>query len=132
VRIVVAGPRVPGAGDTLEPHAGALVAELRQRGHDVETVGLPSSGAASAAARAEAAAWRLLDLSSAGGRTVDLLIATGFPAYFARHPSKVAWLARQPNVPPALAALDARMRGECARVFTNVLYDPPPLEQLLG
>jgi hypothetical protein len=116
VRIVVAGPPAP-----------ALVAQLRDRGHEVESVELPSSGT-----RADAAAWRLLDLSSAGGRPVDLLIATGFPAYFARHPHKVAWLAGQAHVPADLAALDARMRGECARVFTNVLYDPPPLEQLLG
>jgi hypothetical protein len=130
VRIVVAGPRAHGADD-VDPQTQALVAELRQRGHEVETVGLPSSGVASRA-RAEAAAWRLLDLSTAGGRPVDLLIATGFPAYFARHPRKVAWLPRDVAVPPDLAALDTRVRGECTRVFTNVLYDPPPLEHLLG
>jgi hypothetical protein len=114
---VVAGPPAP-----------ALVAQLRERGHDVASVELPSG----ARARDDAAAWRLLDLSIAGGRPVDLLIATGFPAYFARHPRKVAWLARPVDVPADLAALDARMRAECAQVFTNVLYDPPPLEQLLG
>jgi len=127
VRIVVAGPRA----DDTDAQTASLVAGLRQRGHEVEAVSLPSSGTPEGA-RADAAAWRLLDLSAAGGRPVDLLIATGFPAYFARHPRKVAWLLREAEVPADLAALDARMRGECARVFTNVLYDPPPLDHVLG
>ena len=42
-----------------------------------------------------AAAWRLLDLSESNGRPVDLVIASKFPTYFARHPNKVAWLIHQ-------------------------------------
>ena len=44
---------------------------------------------------AQAAAWRLLDLSSSNGQPIDLLIATRFPTYFARHPRKVAWVIHQ-------------------------------------
>ena len=118
MRIVVAEPRVQ-----------ALVAGLRQRGHEVETVTLPFRGDP-ASVVGEAAAWRLLDLSTAGGRTIDLLIAAGFPAYFARHPRKIAWLIHQRDVPHDLTELDTRMRGECARVVTAP--DGAAVEQLLG
>jgi hypothetical protein len=44
---------------------------------------------------AHAGAWRLLDLSESNGRPIDLLVATKFPTYFARHPRKVTWLVHQ-------------------------------------
>lgn len=131
MRIVVAVARAPGVPDDAEPRVDTLVAELRQRGHEVETVTLPFHGASSTSL-AEASAWRLLDLSTAGGRAIDLLIATRFPAYFARHPRKVAWLLPQDDVPADLLELDARMRGECARVITAPVYHPQLVEQLLG
>ena len=40
-------------------------------------------------------AWRLLDLTAAGGKRVDLVIATRFPSYLVRHPRKVVWLVHQ-------------------------------------
>jgi hypothetical protein len=131
VRIVVAEARGPGVPDDAEPRVEALVAELRQRGHEVEAVTLPFHGATSTAL-AEASAWRLLDLSTAGGRAIDLLIAMGFPAHFARHPHKVAWLVPQQEVPAGLRELDARMRAECVRVITAPVYHPQLVEQLLG
>ena len=130
MRIVVAEARAPGSPES-EPTA-ALVRDLRQRGHDVETVTMPFGGGAQSGPLEQASAWRLLDLSTAGGRTIDLLIATGFPAYFARHPRKVAWLLHSHDVPPELAALDARIRAECARVLTGPVYDARLVEQLLG
>jgi hypothetical protein len=130
VRIVVAAARLPGAREP-EP-AAALVRELQQRGHDVETVTMPFGAGAQSGPLEQASAWRLLDLSTAGGRTIDLLIATGFPAYFARHPRKVAWLVHGHGVPPELGALDARMRAECARILTSTVYDARLVEQLLG
>jgi hypothetical protein len=130
MRIVVAEARAPGSRES-EP-TGTLVRDLRQRGHDVETVTMPFGSGAQNGPLEQASAWRLLDLSTAGGRTIDLLIATGFPAYFARHPRKVAWLAHSHDVPPALAALDVRMRAECARIVTAPVYDARLVEQLLG
>ena len=127
MRIVVAEPQAPGAG--AKPQVQALVAGLRQRGHDVETVALPFRGDPGTIL-AEAAAWRLLDLSTAGGRTIDLLIAAGFPAYFARHPRKIAWLIHELDVPHDLLELDTRMRRECTRVVTA--SDDAAVEQLLG
>ena len=139
MRIVVAETRVPWVRDGANLHAEALVTELRQRGHDVETVSLPFSGD-KGALLAQASAWRLLDLSSSNGSSIDVLIATRFPTYFARHPRKIVWLMHQHR--PAyelhgtpytdfgngdedmalrqrLIDLDNRMLGECTRVFTN-------------
>jgi len=44
---------------------------------------------------AQAAAWRMVDLSETNGDPIDLVIATKFPTYFVRHPRKVTWLFHQ-------------------------------------
>jgi hypothetical protein len=44
MRIVVAEARVPFTRDGAELHAQSLVAQLRGRGHDVESVTLPFNG----------------------------------------------------------------------------------------
>ena len=138
-RILVAEARVPFARDGAELHAHALVAELRRRGHDAESVALPFHAHKSELLD-QACAWRMLDLSSSNGRPIDLLIATRFPTWFARHPRKVAWVVHQHR--PAyelfgteysdftgsdndgrlrqqIIDLDSRMLGECARIVTN-------------
>ena len=117
MRIVVADARAPWTHDDAAAHMEQLVLQLRRSGHDVETVVLPANGRPEAL-RAEASAWRLLDLSASNSRPIDLLIATRFPAYFARHPRKVAWLLAETRLPEALADLDAQMLRECERVFT--------------
>ena len=108
-------------------------------------------------------------LPSSNGQPIDLLIATRFPTYFARHPRKVAWVIHQHRAAHELCGtpysdfehteadvglrrrpfeLDARMLGECRRVFANSnntarrlqtfngvaaegLYHPPPLADRL-
>jgi glycosyltransferase involved in cell wall biosynthesis len=168
-RIVVAETQVPFVRGGAELHVDALVEQLRRRGHDVEKVAIPFRPQPKSELLAQAAAWRLLDLSSSNGRPIDLLIATRFPSYFARHPRKVAWVIHQHRAAYELCGteysdfghseedvglrqrlieLDARMLGECRRVFTNArntanrlqkfngviaapLYHPPPLADRL-
>ncbi len=123
-----------------ELHVRALVDVLRHRGHDVDVVALPFRSQPKDELLAQAAAWRLLDLSSSNGEPVDLLIATRFPTYFARHPRKVAWVIHQHRAAYELCGtpysefehsevdvglrrklfeLDTRMLGECRHVFAN-------------
>ena len=123
-----------------EFHVRELVRHLRSHGHDAELVSVPFKWYPKAEILAHAAAWRLLDLSESNGRPVDVLIATKFPTYFARHPHKVAWLIHQYRAAYELAgtpfsdfdhteadvalrdrliALDTAMLGECRRVFAN-------------
>ena len=39
--------------------------------------------------------WRLLDLTRADGRPIDMVVATKFPSYVVRHPEKRVWLVHQ-------------------------------------
>ena len=139
-RIVVAEAQVPFVQGGAELHVRSLIDQLRARGYDVEKVALPFRAQPKSELLAQAAAWRLLDLSSSNGVPIDLLIATRFPTYFARHPRKVAWVIHQHRAAyelcgtqysdfeqveadvglrKRLVELDARMLRECRRVYTN-------------
>lgn len=139
MRIVVAEARVPFACDGAELHAQSLVAELRLRGHDAESVALPFHGRKSELL-GQACAWRMLNLSNSNARPIDLLIATRFPTWFARHPRKIVWLIHQhrpaydlygtlysdftdgeqdTQLRAQLTALDSKMFAESERIFTN-------------
>ena len=123
-----------------ELHVAALIEQLRQRGYEVEKVAIPFRGQPKSELLSQAAAWRLIDLSSSHGRSIDLVIATRFPTYFVRHPNKVAWVIHQHRAAyelvgtpysdfehdeadvglrKKLVELDTRMLGECRRVFAN-------------
>lgn len=123
-----------------EFHVRELVRQLRAHGHDTELVSVPFKWYPKDEILAHASAWRLLDLSEANGRPIDLVIATKFPTYFVRHPNKVAWLIHQYRAAYELAgtvfsdfqhtetdvalrerlvALDTEMLGECRRVYAN-------------
>ena len=39
--------------------------------------------------------WRLLDLTEADGKRIDMVVATKFPSYLVRHPEKRVWLVHQ-------------------------------------
>jgi glycosyltransferase involved in cell wall biosynthesis len=168
-RVVVAETQVPFVQGGAELHVRALVDQLQRRGYDVERVAVPFRPQPKSELLAQAAAWRLLDLSSSNGEPTDVLIATRFPTYFARHPRKVAWVIHQHRAAyelcgtpysdfeqteadvglrKRLVELDARMLGECRRVFANAqntanrlrrfngvaaqaLYHPPPLAERL-
>jgi glycosyltransferase involved in cell wall biosynthesis len=139
MRIIVAEARVPFARDGAELHARSLVTQLRHRGHDAESIALPFHGRKDDLLQ-EAAAWRMLNLSTSNARPVDMLIATRFPTWFARHPRKVVWLMHQhraaydlfatpysdftaseedAQLRARLTALDSKMFAECERIVTN-------------
>jgi glycosyltransferase involved in cell wall biosynthesis len=75
--------------------ADTLVAELRARGHEAESVSIPFKWYPGTRVLDQAFLWRLVDLTEADGRPIDCLIATKFPAYCVRHPNKVAWVLHQ-------------------------------------
>jgi glycosyltransferase involved in cell wall biosynthesis len=93
--ILVCRPQVPFVYGGAELVADDLVAELRARGHETETVAIPFKWYPGARVLDQAFLWRLLDLTEANGRPVDRVIATKFPAYCVRHPNKVAWVLHQ-------------------------------------
>jgi glycosyltransferase involved in cell wall biosynthesis len=152
-RIVVAETQVPFVRGGAELHVDALVEQLRKRQYDVEKVSIPFRPQPKSELLAQAAAWRLLDLSSSNGRPIDLLIATRFPSYFARHPRKVAWVIHQHRAAYELCGteysdfehteedvglrqrlieLDAHMLGECRHVFANARNTAKRLQKFNG
>src|SRR5437016_10247203 len=93
--VLVCEAQVPFVQGGAEYHVRELVVQLRAHGFDAEHVSVPFKWYPKDEILAHAAAWRLLDLSESNGRRVDLVIATKFPTYFARHPRKVGWLIHQ-------------------------------------
>jgi glycosyltransferase involved in cell wall biosynthesis len=138
--ILVCEAQVPFVTGGAEHHVRELVRELRRHGHEAEIVSVPFKWYPKDEILAHAAAWRLLDLTESNGRPIDLVIATKFPTYFARHPRKVTWLIHQYRAAYELAGspysdfahveddvalrdrlvtLDTAMLGECRHVFAN-------------
>src|SRR5262249_1308175 len=93
--VVVCEAQVPVVHGGAEIHVRELARELIARGYDTELVSVPFKWYPKSEILPHAAAWRLLDLSESNGRPIDLVIASKFPTYFARHPRKVAWLIHQ-------------------------------------
>jgi glycosyltransferase involved in cell wall biosynthesis len=137
--VVVCEAQVPFIRGGAEALSRELVREFRERGFDTELISLPFKWYPPEEVLAHAAMWRLADLSESTGRPIDLLIATKFPSYFARHPRKVTWLVHQHRAAyelvdtpysdvghqefdvalrDQLLALDTRMLGECTGLFS--------------
>ncbi|NLF26161.1 MAG: glycosyltransferase [Deltaproteobacteria bacterium] len=93
--ILVLGAKVPFTRGGQEVLVSTLCAELKKRGHEADTVELPLRMLPKESLLNQAALWRSLDLSEFGGKRVDLVIATKFPTYFAKHDCKVLWLVHQ-------------------------------------
>ena len=94
-RILVANAQVPFASGGAERHAAGLVRELRAAGHETELIQLPFKWYPRDRILTSALAWRLLDVSEANGKKVDLVIPLKFPSYLVKHENKVVWLVHQ-------------------------------------
>jgi glycosyltransferase involved in cell wall biosynthesis len=95
MRIAVCAPQVPFVHGGAEIVSERLVEELRARDHEAELVTVPFKWYPGERVLTQAFLWRLLDLGEAGGRPIDLVVATKFPSYVVRHPNKVVWLLHQ-------------------------------------
>lgn len=94
-RVAVCFSQVPFMRGGAELHVEGLCRALRGRGWAVEQIQLPFKWYPPQAILPHALAWRLIDLSESNGEPIDLLLATRFPSYLARHPNKVVWLLHQ-------------------------------------
>jgi glycosyltransferase involved in cell wall biosynthesis len=95
VNIAVCRPQVPFARGGAEIFTDELVRQLRERGHEAEIVSVPFKWYPGRRVLTQAFLWRLLDLTEADGRPIDMVVATKFPSYCVRHPNKVVWLLHQ-------------------------------------
>lgn len=94
-RIVICAAQVPFERGGAESLVEGLRRALLAAGHTVDVVSLPFKWYPKEQLLSSCLAWRLLDLTEANGRPVDMVIATKFPSYAVRHPHKVTWLVHQ-------------------------------------
>jgi glycosyltransferase involved in cell wall biosynthesis len=153
MRIAVCSAQVPFARGGTEVFVDDLVAELRKRDHEAELVTVPYKWYPGTRVLTQAFLWRLVDLTEAEGRPIDLVIATKFPTYAVRHPNKVVWLLHQfrqayeldrtelgqfSDSPEdratrrAVQALDRRVLGEASKLFTTSRNNQQRLEGSTG
>jgi glycosyltransferase involved in cell wall biosynthesis len=95
VNVAVCRPQVPFARGGAEIFTDRLVDELRVRGHEADIVSVPFKWYPGAQVLGQAFLWRMLDLTEADGKPIDLVIGTKFPSYVVRHPEKRVWLIHQ-------------------------------------
>ncbi len=94
-RILVLGVKVPFTHGGQEVLVATLVKQLRSRGHEADVIELPYNPLPKQNLVTQAAMWRALDLECFCGQKIDLVIATKFPSYYARHSRKSVWLVHQ-------------------------------------
>ena len=92
--VLVCEAQVPFVRGGAELCVSGLIDQLRRRGFRADRASIPFKWYPKEALPAQAAAWRMIDLSESNGEPIDLVIATKFPTYFVRHPNKVTWLGR--------------------------------------
>ncbi|HUS13291.1 MAG TPA: glycosyltransferase family 4 protein [Pyrinomonadaceae bacterium] len=95
MNVLICTTQVPFTTGGAEAHVEGLKRALIQAGHNTEVVALPFKWYPPAEIMRSALAWRLLDLSEANGKPVDLVIGMKFPAYLVAHPRKVLWIMHQ-------------------------------------
>ena len=93
--IAICTTQVPFTTGGAEAHVAGLQSALQKNGYEAEVVRLPFKWYPPAEIMRHALAWRLLDLSEANGRKIDLVVGMKFPAYVAPHENKVLWIMHQ-------------------------------------
>jgi glycosyltransferase involved in cell wall biosynthesis len=93
--VLICTTQVPFTTGGGESHVEGLRQALLEAGYNAEVSALPFKWYPPMEIMRGALAWRLLDLSEANGKPVDLVIGMKFPAYLAAHQKKVLWVMHQ-------------------------------------
>ncbi len=93
--VLICTTQVPFTTGGAESHVAGLRGALLEAGYDAEVVALPFKWYPPSEIMQSALAWRLLDLSEANGKSIDLVIGMKFPAYLVAHERKVLWIMHQ-------------------------------------
>jgi glycosyltransferase involved in cell wall biosynthesis len=95
MNILICTTQVPFTTGGAESHVEGLRSALIEAGYKAEVVALPFKWYPPDEIMRSALAWRMLDLSEANGKPVDLVIGMKFPAYLVAHKRKVLWIIHQ-------------------------------------
>jgi len=138
--VLICTTQVPFTRGGAESHVEGLRKALVEAGYDAEVAALPFKWYPPEEIMRGALAWRLLDVSEANGKPIDLVVGMKFPAYVVAHQRKVLWVMHQyraaynlagtafddlshypegPRVREWIRECDARFIGEARKVFAN-------------
>lgn len=95
MHIAICTAQVPFVYGGNEVLVDGLRDALISREHKVAVIALPYKWYPRAQIVSSALAWRLVDITEADGRKIDLAICTKWPSYVVKHPNKVTWLVHQ-------------------------------------
>ncbi|HKR01393.1 MAG TPA: glycosyltransferase family 4 protein [Pyrinomonadaceae bacterium] len=93
--ILICTTQVPFTTGGAEAHVAGLRRAFIDHGYNAEIVALPFKWYPPQEILRSALAWRLLDLTEANGRRIDLVVGMKFPAYTVAHENKVLWIMHQ-------------------------------------
>jgi glycosyltransferase involved in cell wall biosynthesis len=93
--VLICTTQVPFTTGGAESHVEGLRRALVEAGYNAEVAALPFKWYPPSEIMRGALAWRMLDLTEANGKPVDLVVGMKFPAYAAAHPRKVLWVIHQ-------------------------------------
>ncbi len=138
--ILICTTQVPFTTGGAEAHAAGLRRALTEAGYCAEIAAVPFKWYPPREIMRSALSWRLLDLTEANGKRIDLMIGMKFPAYVVAHPNKVLWIMHQyraaynlcgtpfddlsghsegPRVREFIRQCDERFIPEARKVFAN-------------
>ena len=93
--ILICTTQVPFTTGGAESHTEGLRRALAAAGYNAEVAALPFKWYPPAEIMRGTLAWRLLDVTEANGKPIDLVVGMKFPAYTVAHPRKVLWVMHQ-------------------------------------
>ncbi|MGH9967880.1 MAG: glycosyltransferase family 4 protein [Pyrinomonadaceae bacterium] len=93
--ILICTTQVPFTRGGAESHVEGLRRACCEAGYEAEVVALPFKWYPPSEIMRGALSWRMVDLSEANGKPVDLVIGMKFPAYVVAHQRKVLWIMHQ-------------------------------------
>ncbi|MBI3967941.1 MAG: glycosyltransferase family 4 protein [Chloroflexi bacterium] len=95
MRVGIATVSSPFIRGGAEIHAEGLAHAVRERGHDVEVISMPFRFDPPEQIRRSMDIWETEELGQVNGYSIDALVCLKFPAFYAQHPNKIAWILHQ-------------------------------------
>jgi len=124
LNVIICGIKYPFVYGGSEILIESLQDELERRGHIVDVVKMPFKNLPLEQIIRNCLSWRLVNFRNFDEGNVDILIATKFPSYFAKHPNKIVWLQHQHRQSYDLAETEFGIKGsEEAEEFNSWIKD---------
>jgi glycosyltransferase involved in cell wall biosynthesis len=95
MNILICTAQVPFTYGGGELHVENLKTAFIEAGYNAEIAAVPFKWYPTVEIMRSTLAWRLLDLTEANGKTIDMVVGMKFPAYLVSHPRKVIWVMHQ-------------------------------------